>query len=106
MRGIIFDLDNTLYPRELFIQSGFEAVATHVADSWLRSREGLLATLRRAHTNGHEHQEFQMLCVEHRLPLSAVPMLVKIFRGHRPAITLLPAVRTVLQQLRHDGWRL
>jgi putative hydrolase of the HAD superfamily len=106
MRGIIFDLDDTLYPRDVFVQSGFEAVATHVADSWRRSREGLLATLRRAHTGGFEHEEFQVLCTEHRLPLSAVPMLVKIFRAHRPSIVLQPAVRRVLQRLRRDGWRL
>jgi putative hydrolase of the HAD superfamily len=106
MKGIIFDLDDTLYARELFVQSGFEAVATHVADSWRRSRELLLATLRRAHAGDHDREEFQALCTEHRLPLSAVPMLVKIFRGHRPVITLQPAVRTLLQQLRRDGWRL
>ena len=106
MRGILFDLDDTLYPRELYVQSGFEAVAAHVADSWRRSREGVIATLRRAHTSGWDGEEFQVLCNEHRLPLSVVPMLVKTFRQHRPTITLQPAVRGVLQQLRRDGWRI
>jgi len=106
MRGILFDLDDTLYPRELYLQSGFEAVADHVADSWRRSREDVVATLRRAHSSGWDGEEFQMLCTEHRLPLSIVPMLVKTFRQHRPTIALLPAVRCVLQQLRRDGWRL
>lgn len=106
MRGIIFDLDDTLYPREVFVQSGFEAVASHVADSWRRSRDGVLATLRRAHHNGCNRQEFQVLCAEHRLPLSVIPMLVKTFRHHRPALVLQPAVQNVLQQLRRDGWRL
>ena len=106
MRGIIFDLDDTLYPREIFVQSGFEAVASHVADSWRRSRESVLATLRRAHANGHEGQEFQILCNEQRLPLSVVPMLVQSFRRHRPCIVLQPAVRTMLQKLRCDGWRI
>jgi putative hydrolase of the HAD superfamily len=106
VRGILFDLDDTLYPRELYIQSGFEAVATHVADSWRRNRDAVLGTLRWAHTHGCRGWEFQMLCSEQRLPLSIVPMLVQTFRHHRPAITLQPAVRTVLEHLRHDGWRL
>jgi putative hydrolase of the HAD superfamily len=106
MRGIIFDLDDTLYAREIYLQSGFEAVASHVADSWRRSREPVLATLRRAHISGHEGEEFQVLCNEHRLPLSVVPMLVQSFRRHRPAITLQPAVRTMLQKLRCDAWRI
>jgi putative hydrolase of the HAD superfamily len=106
MKGILFDLDDTLYPRELYIQSGFEAVAGHVADSWRRSREGVLATLRRAHTSGFAREEFQVLCAEHRLPLSVIPMLLHTFRAHRPVIVLQPAVRTVLQQLRRDGWRI
>jgi putative hydrolase of the HAD superfamily len=105
VRGIIFDLDDTLYPREIYVQSGFEAVASHVADSWRRSRDSVLMTLRRAHSQGCERREFQVLCAEHRLPLSVIPMLVKTFRQHRPTLVLQPAVRTVLEQLRRDGWR-
>ena len=30
-RGLILDLDDTLYPRERFVRSGFAAVARHVA---------------------------------------------------------------------------
>lgn len=106
MRGILFDLDDTLYPRELYVHSGFEAVAAYVSDSWRRSRDSVVATLRRAHTGGWKGEEFQMLCNEHRLPLSVVPILVKTFRQHRPSIALQPAVRCVLQQLRRDGWRI
>ena len=106
MRGILFDLDDTLYPREIYVQSGFEAVATHVADSWRRSHDGVLATLRRAHAHGCDRQEFQALCAEHRLPLSVIPMLVKTYRQHRPALVLQPAVRSLLQHLRRDGWRI
>ncbi len=39
-------------------------------------------------------------------PLSVVPMLVQTFRRHRPSIVLQPAVRTILQKLRCDGWRI
>jgi putative hydrolase of the HAD superfamily len=106
VRGILFDLDDTLYPREIYVQSGFQAVATHVADSWRRSHDGVLATLQHAHTNGCDRQEFQALCAEHRLPLSLIPMLVKTFRHHRPALVLQPAVRSLLQHLRRDGWRI
>jgi putative hydrolase of the HAD superfamily len=106
VRGILFDLDDTLYPREIYVQSGFDAVATHVADSWRRSHDCVLATLRRAHAHGCDRQEFQALCAEHRLPLSVIPILIKTFRQHRPALVLQPAVHSLLQRLRRDGWRI
>ena len=45
MRGIIFDLDDTIFPRAQFVQSGFNAVADYVAASWRRERDSVLAAL-------------------------------------------------------------
>jgi len=88
------------------MQSGFAEVAAQIADSWRRNRGALLTTLRQAHLDLHQGREFQLLCLEHRLPLSLVPLLVKTFREHRPRIALTLSVRTLLQTLRQDGWRL
>lgn len=106
MRGIIFDLDDTLYPRASFVRSGFEAVARYAAHSWRLDYGAVLADLIDANANGHEGHEFQRLCASFRLPLSLLPVLVAVFRGHTPAIALDPAVRQTLQSLRGEGWRL
>lgn len=106
MRGLLFDLDDTLYDRERFVQSGFEAVAAYVAESWRRPRAMASAVLRDAHAGGDRGREFQVLCAAAQLPLSAVPALVHVFRSHAPAIALEPAVHRLLQRLRSDGWRL
>jgi putative hydrolase of the HAD superfamily len=106
MRGIILDLDDTLYPREDFVRSGFDAVARYVEHSWRRPRLSVQATLLTAHADGRAGREFQALCEEHQLPLSLVPVLITIFRGHRPSIRLDPDVRLTLETLRHEGWRL
>lgn len=106
MRGLIFDLDDTLAPREAYLQSGFAAVAASVAASWRRDEAALLDTLRRAHADGHAGTEFQGLCDEHRLPLSLVPAMVHTFRTHAPAVHLAPDVGRTLRDLRAGGWRL
>lgn len=106
VRGIIFDLDDTIYPRAQFVHSGFNAVASYVAASWRRERDAALAALVSGRDRGREGQEFQLLCEECRLPLSLIPALVAVFRGHSPAIALDPSVRCTLERLRRDGWRL
>jgi putative hydrolase of the HAD superfamily len=105
VRALLFDLDDTLYPRETFVQSGFVAVSRYVDVSWRRSAAAALTTLQRAHES-HAGREFQVLCLEHRLPLSAIPALVDVFRTHAPSIALHAPVRAMLQQLRREGWRL
>ena len=106
MRGIIFDLDDTLYLRADFMRSGFEAVARYVAHSWRLDRHDVFATLTAAHAGTRRGREFQAICEEHRLPQSAVAALVAVFRKHRPSIVLADDIRRALVQLRQDGWRL
>src|SRR5262245_7449953 len=106
VRGLIFDLDDTIFPRAQFVQGGFDAVASYVSASWRRERDTVLAALISGRERGRAGQEFQLLCEECRLPLSLVPALVAVYRGHTPAIALDSAVRCTLERLRRDGWRL
>lgn len=106
MRGIIFDLDDTLYPRADFMRSGFDAIARYVSHSWRCDRTAVFVTLLAAHSNGREGREFQAVCEEHRLPHSVVPTLVTVFRDHVPSLALRGDVRRTLAGLRRDGWRL
>jgi len=105
-RGLIFDLDDTLYPRERFIRSGFAAVAND-----LQRRHGVPAgmvfrMLSQAFTGGHAGREFQALCGQLGLPQKEVPYMLRVFRAHKPSLWLPHESSEVLRMLRLDGWRL
>lgn len=105
-RGLILDLDETLYPRERFVSSGFAAVARQVASAHGIDVTRAYGVLTRAHAGPENGRELQALC--HRLALSQdlVPAMLDVFRRHVPAIWLNHAVAETLQALRASGWRL
>ena len=49
-RAVLFDLDDTLHPLRLFIQSGFAAVAAHLEQTMDVDGRGALETLQNAAT--------------------------------------------------------
>ncbi len=107
----IFDLDDTLYDREQFVQSGFAAVAQEVARTCSIPADWALATLRHAHGDGRAGMELQALCADHGLsagPRDAdmIEALVRIIREHRPSLVLAPGAAAVLTRLRSEGWSL
>ncbi len=105
-KAVVFDLDNTLYPLERYVLSGFEAVATHVARTRGLSEEAVRSLLTRERARGGQAVAFQVLCREFGLGPEMVPLLVEVYRAHRPSITLDRDARAVLEDLRSDGWRL
>lgn len=104
-RAVIFDLDDTLYPRRRFLQSGFAAVARYLAQDRGLPVDRVYASLWRAHqqTPG---LEFQALGLEFGLPDDIVPSLVQIVRGHTPVLWLGYGAVDTLTRLRAHGWRL
>jgi putative hydrolase of the HAD superfamily len=106
MRALLFDLDDTLYPRDAFVQSGFAAVARHIAAHWPCRAEAVHDTLNQARRSGMAGREFQALYRAHDLPPSLLPTLIDLFRNHTPAIALDAGVAGMLQRLRAEGWRL
>ena len=105
MRAAIFDLDDTLYERDQFVQSGFAAVAEEIERRFGLPAPWILATLRRARVRGHEGRELQALCADHGLPDSLIPELVDVIRRHEPSLTLGSVAAAVIAQMRADGWR-
>ena len=105
MRAAIFDLDDTLYERVQFVQSGFAAVAQEVERWFGLPAPWILATLRRARVRGREGRELQALCADHGLPDTLIPELVEVIRRHEPTLTLGSVASAVIAQMRADGWR-
>jgi putative hydrolase of the HAD superfamily len=105
-RGIVLDLDDTLYPRERFVLSGFAAVARHAAAAHGVAADVAYALLVRARAGAGRGHELQALCRRFDLPPSLVPALVDVYRRHMPSLWLNHGVADALHALRASGWGL
>ena len=105
MRSVILDLDDTLYPRGRYVQSGFARVARHLAGSDGASASEAFAVLCRAHATAPGH-EFQVLCAHLGLPEDGIAAWIALFRAHMPTIWLPHEAAGALRRLRQDGFAL
>lgn len=105
LRAIIFDLDDTLYPLEAFVLSGFDAVADHLHRLFDVDEDAARRVMRDAHAGDGRGRELQA-CLQHfDLPASLLAPLVLVIRAHRPAIALPEATAAALSAL-WPRWRL
>jgi putative hydrolase of the HAD superfamily len=102
--AVLFDLDDTLYPRRRFVLSGFAAVAAYVERvRGIPARESFTTLARAiARTPG---RELQTLAARFGLPAWLVPQLVEVIRAHTPRLRLPVESARVLEILR-PHWRL
>ena len=105
-RGLILDLDDTLYRREHYVRSGFTAVAQHLWRTHGIASQDAFIVMVHALATGRGASAFQAVCDRFGLCPDVVPSLVDVFRGHTPAIWLHPDVADTLRRLRAEGWRL
>ena len=105
MAAIVFDLDDTLYPRVRHVHSGFSAVARSLARRFDLPVDVVYRRLKEAHDQGHQGTELQYLCTSLGLNEALVPDLVQIMRSHEPQIWLAHDAGDVLLALRARGWR-
>jgi putative hydrolase of the HAD superfamily len=105
-RGLIFDLDETLYPRETFVRSGLAAVAKHVEGTHGIPADDAFNVMVRARAQGQEGVELQALSGRFDLSNRLTGELVDVFRRHRPSLWLSHDVSATLQRLRREGWHL
>ena len=105
-RGLILDLDDTLYPRERYIRSGFAAVAKYLERRWGVPAGGAFTALSKAFSSGFAGRELQLMCQKYELPREEVTCMVSVFRAHKPNLWLPYETGQALQRLRADGWRL
>jgi putative hydrolase of the HAD superfamily len=105
LRAVIFDLDDTLYPLERFVLSGFDAVASHLANLFGVDRTEAWTTLLQAFHNGGRGRELQICLKRFGLPEAIAPSLVQVIRRHQPALALPVASQQMLSAL-SEGWRI
>jgi putative hydrolase of the HAD superfamily len=106
-QAILFDLDNTLYPEEEFVMSGFRAVANCLAARENLDAETLFKKmLHILHTRGRG-RVFNALLAEQKLDSQIwLRTLLLAYRSHQPEINLLSGVADALATLKNRGVRL
>jgi putative hydrolase of the HAD superfamily len=105
-RGLIVDLDDTLYPHEHWVQSGLMAVARHLEDAHRITAMDAFATMSAARREGERGRELQAVCARYALSPDMVPTLLNVYREHRPLLRLPRASAVALSTLRLAEWRL
>ncbi len=106
LRALIFDLDDTLYPERSYVLSGFSAVADWIHDHLGDPASKVLGELVELHDGGSRGDTFDLWLIEQGLDVEAyVPVLIDVYRRHRPAIKPFDVVPGLLVRL-HDRYRL
>src|SRR5206468_8215728 len=103
-RAVLFDLDDTLYPRGRFVTSGFTAVANHLEQVYRLDPLAVRQTLVAA-SGSVRGRELQVCTRRFGLPATIVDELVAVIRNHEPHLTLPAMTRAALKQLRSD-WKI
>lgn len=111
VRGVVFDMDDTLYAEVEFVRGGFAAVAAEAGDRFSVDAPSFEAALERelervyAGTARSGHI-FDRVLEEHGVPvdLETIAWLVSIYRGHRPELRpfddVLPTLETLSGRVR------
>jgi putative hydrolase of the HAD superfamily len=101
LKAIVFDLDDTLYPEESYVLSGFRAVAAHAAARIGWPAEQALAELSELHRAGVRGDTFnRWLQARAQDSPELVAELIAVYRGHKPCLEPFPGVLALLAGLR------
>ena len=91
---IVFDLDDTLYYEDDYVESGIAAVARELQRLYGRDLKKELLTAK-----ARDADIWQYACEVLNLPLSVKDSLLWLYRLHHPHIELSPTTRHLLEQI-------
>ena len=103
--AILFDLDDTLYPERMFVDGGFQAVATYLAPQVGRSAHELKRRLWELHARDGRGRLFDSLLAEHGVADDPDLVLACLlaYRTHRVRLEPFGGVAELLDTLRGSG---
>lgn len=101
VRGVVFDLDDTLYPESDYVLSGFDAVGAWLAQRMACPSDPALR-LRELFADGVRRDTFDRLLGEWNCSEAAtlIPDMVSCYRRHMPNLTLLPDAQRAMKRWR------
>ena len=104
MKLIIFDLDNTLYPEQTYVQSGFKVVARYLSEKYSCDFEKLFSKIMDIFNEDGRGKVFDTLVNDLNFNEN-VSTLVYIYRYHFPDISLYSESIHLLNELK-DNYKL
>jgi len=105
IRGVAFDLDDTLYLERDFVRSGYGAVARTVAERIQVPRETIFRLMWDRFVTGNRDAFDTLLSAYSDAKRHfTVEQLIQIYRNHRPALRLPEESRRLLLWLRRKGF--
>ena len=106
VQGIVFDLDDTLFPERDYVRSGYHAVAEHLRRT-LHVREKFEDLMWDPFLAGRRERVFDAVSARFGLGLTSeqIAELVEVYRGHAPSITAYSGLPDLLGRL-HEHYRL
>jgi putative hydrolase of the HAD superfamily len=102
IKGIVFDLDDTLYPSQEYLESGFRAVARYAGEKYGIDPEESYAYMKILYSRYGEREVLARTVCYFSLESTAIIELVSAFRDHTPALALYPGYRKIIQNLGDD----
>ncbi len=97
---VALDLDDTLYPEETFVHSGFRAVARALRRRWGTEEQKALEVMLRSLEHGGRGSQFDDVVAHLGLRgRQSVAELVRVYRHHAPSIELPEESRRALAAL-------
>jgi len=104
-KGVVFDLDDTLYLERDYVRSGFRHVATEVARLCDLSEESTFSFLWNQFVNGFRGNVFDLLQEKYEEVHQHFDKasLINLYRSHSPVIEMPNAVRRLLSLLQVRG---
>lgn len=108
VRGIVFDMDDTLYLERDYVRSGFQAVAASLSEQCGLSRNEAFEFLWGLFELGVRGDTFNRLLIAYPqlAGTCSPPELIDIYRAHVPSISLAPEIFQLLDELRESGLKL
>jgi putative hydrolase of the HAD superfamily len=107
LRAVLFDLDNTLYPEEQFVVSGFRAAAQCLSPHIHLDAQSLLERMLHILQARGRGRVFDILLRELEIDSTPwLPTLLQVYRSHRPTLSLPAEAAAILRALKDRGIRL
>ncbi len=94
VRGVIFDLDDTLYSERAYVESGYQAVAGYLGDGSLADR------MREYFEQGKPAIDE---CLKEIGKTEEKDGCLKVYRSHKPDICLYEGIKELLEELKAGG---
>lgn len=111
-KGIIFDLDDTLYSEKKYVMSGFKVISKYLEERYSINSSVSFNYLQSNFELNGRHKIFNAL-LDKLIPelskvqqKSAISNMVEIYRNHPPNIRLNIEITNILKEIKSLGWKI